>query len=426
MYDIFHIDGITFIYSCLKEIETASLGVFVRVGSRFEKKPLRGISHFLEHMLFKGSRKYSYKKIKQEIEGRGGVLNGYTSEEFSAYYAHFLNKNLENVLDILLSMVNEPLFKEEDIEKERRVILEEIKMYNDLPSSRAEAFLSKLLWPGHPLGEDIIGEFSTVKQITRKNLFDFQNSYYKPSNMIIAFSGNYPQNRISRLLEKYKYKESPLSAASSITSPAELEGIHIKTEHKQLQQSYLCAGFRGISYLSKQRVTIELINVILGANMSSRLFEELREKRALCYDISSGTAKYKDSGSFVIKLGLDKNKIETALKAILKELNKFKNKKVPAKELSRAKDYLLGQTAMGLEQPQGRMFYLAQCYLTLGKIYSFAEIKEEVQSITSKDISDLAKSIFQFKNMCISCVGNFGPGQEQRIKETLRKGGYYS
>lgn len=421
MYDLTNINGVTFIFSSLKEIETASLGVFVRVGSRFEKRQLRGISHFLEHMLFKGSRRYSYKKIKQEIEGRGGILNGYTSEEFSAYYAHFLNKNLENVLDILLSMVNEPLFKEKDIEKERQVILEEIKMYNDLPSSRVEALLSKLLWPAHPLGEDIVGEFSTVKEITRKNLFDFQNSHYRPSNMIIAFSGNYAQSKILRLLEKYKYKESPLSSTASIAAPDNLQGLHIKAVHKELQQSYLCIGFRGVSYLNRQRVAIELMNVILGANMSSRLFEELREKKALCYDVSSGVAKYKDSGSFVIKLGLDKNKINIAIITILKELEKLKTKEVPAKELSRAKDYLLGQTAMGLEQPQGRMFYLAQCYLTLGKIYSFKEIKEEVQSITSKDINKLANSIFQFKNMCVSCVGNFGQTQEQKIREALRK-----
>ncbi|MDP2924230.1 MAG: pitrilysin family protein [Candidatus Omnitrophota bacterium] len=425
MYDITNINGATFIFSPFKDLETASLGIFVRIGSRYEKKNLRGISHFLEHMVFKGSKKYSHKQIKQEIEGRGGTLNAYTSEEFTGYYAHFLNKNLEPTLDILTNMVSEPLLREKEIEKERKVILEEIKMYNDLPSSRAETLLSKLIWSNHSLGEEIIGDFSTVKRIQRKELADFSNTYYQPSNTVVAFSGNYDQNKIIRLLQERIGKVSS-RVSLNVIPPQPLRGIHVKVEGKKLEQCYLCIGFRGISYTDSQRAVIELINVLLGANMSSRLFEEIREKKGLCYDISSAVAKYKDGGVFTVRLGLDKSKIGTALITILKELKKIKEVCVPYKELTRAKDYLLGQTAMGLEQPQGRMFYLAQFYLTLGKIYSFDEIKKEVEEVTPDNIKHLSNEIFDFRNMCISSVGDFSDKTEVGIRETLKKGGYHS
>ncbi|MFA5272469.1 MAG: pitrilysin family protein, partial [Candidatus Omnitrophota bacterium] len=189
MYEITNINGATFIFSPFQDVETASLGVFLKVGSRFEKANVRGISHFLEHMVFKGSKHYSYKEIKQEIEGRGGALNGFTSQESTAYYAHFLNKNLHLTLDILLDMVFYPRLMMSDIKKERNVILEEIKMYNDLPSSRATSILDKLLWPENSLGEEIIGSFSTVSKIQKEDLAGFKNSYYEPSNIIISCSG---------------------------------------------------------------------------------------------------------------------------------------------------------------------------------------------------------------------------------------------
>ena len=169
-----------------------------------------------------------------------------------------------------------------------------------------------------------------------------------------------------------------------------------------------------------------LIHVILGANMSSRLFEELREKRSLCYDISTEVRKYRDSGAFLVHMGLDKTRLETAILTILKELRKIKDKKVPNKELSRAKDYLLGQIAMTLERPQGRMFYMADSYVNLGKIDNFRVIKEKINSITPADIMSLAGEIFKFKNMCISCVGNIENTLDKNIKKLIKKGGYYS
>ena len=425
MYEIINVAGADLIFSPFKNIETASLGVFLHVGSRVEKASTRGIAHFLEHMVFKGSKNYSCRRIKQEIEGRGGALNAFTSQEITGYYAHFLNKNLPKTLKIILDMVLFPLFNTADINKERRVILEEIKMYNDLPSSRVMVLLDHLLWKKHPLGQEIVGKASTVSKIRRFDLVDFKSKYYLPSNMVVSFSGDYSKRRIVELLNDKLIKTKRRINVKLLPPPA-TSGLQVKCEKKSIQQTHLCLGFRSLPYAHPKRLVAQLIHVILGANMSSRLFEELREKKSLCYDISTEVRRYKDSGAFVIHLGLDKEMIEVAILSILKELKKIKDKKVSGKELSRAKDYSLGHIAMALERPQGRMFYAANNYINLGRIKSFDQIRKKVQAITAEEVQALSNKIFKFKDLCVSCVGNIEPDFEPKIKEIIKKGGYYS
>ncbi len=420
MHEVININGVDFIFFPFENVETASLGIFLRGGARFEDKKVKGIAHFLEHMLFKGSKNYSHRQIKREIEGRGGSLNAFTGQEITAYYAHFLNKNLPLVLDILLDMVFNPLLKEGEINKERNVILEEIKMYNDLPSSRAGMLLDGLLWKNHPLGEEIIGQVDTVKGIKRKDLDHFQKKYYASSNMVISFSGAYNKDRIVDLLTK-KIRKTRQKVSHKCSSPSPSRGLGIECEKKSLEQSHLCLGFQSISYKSKKRVAAQLLNVILGANMSSRLFEELREKRSLCYDVSTEVRKYRDSGAFSIHLGLDKSKLTVALSSLFRELERIRIKEVLSRELARAKDYFLGQAAMSLERPQGRMFYLAESFLTLGKINNFEQIKEKVEAVGPKEIKSLANDIFKFENMCISFVGNIEDNSEGLIRKIAKK-----
>ncbi|MEI8349132.1 MAG: pitrilysin family protein [Candidatus Omnitrophota bacterium] len=420
MYEITTTNGVTLILAPFEGLETASLGIFIKIGSRYEQKQLRGISHFLEHMLFKGSRCYSHRHIKQEIEGRGGSLNGFTSQEITAYYAHFLKKNIEPTLDILLDMVRYPTLKEEEIKKERNVILEEIKMYNDLPSSRAAAILDTLLWPHHSLGEEVIGDTATVTKINRTDLSRFQKTYYKPCSMVISCSGDFDLVTVSRLLRERIQKSSSHLQLKNI-APQSLQGQHVTVEAKKIEQTHLCVGFRGVSYNSKEKFTIELLNVILGANMSSRLFEEMREKRALCYDISSDARKYHDTGAFVIHAGLDKRNIEVALTIILRELSRIKEQKVYEKELNRAKDYIIGQISMGLERPQGMMPYAAESYITTGKIYTLEEIKHEITNISAAEIRDVSRKIFNFGAVCVSCVGDVEQNHQERIANILQK-----
>ncbi|MCF7895011.1 MAG: insulinase family protein [Candidatus Omnitrophica bacterium] len=421
MYKIIKIGPLQLIHSSFDNFETASLGVFLKTGARFEKKSQKGIAHFLEHMVFKGSASYSYKKIKREIEGRGGILNGFTSQEMTAYYAHFLKKNTLVTLDILLDMVLNPLLLSYEINKERDIVLEEIKMYNDLPGSCAETILDSLLWGSHPLGKDIIGTEESVKAITKKNIIDFKNNFYIPSNIVISFCGDFSADKIKKFIEgKIKNKIKRKRKKIQQKKPDKLKGVKIKIAKKDTQQSHLHLGFRSIPYKSDKRIVQELLYVILGANMSSRLFESLREKRSLCYAVSASVKKFKDSGAFIIKVGLDKENIGLALSVIKKELNKIKNKPIAKSELTRAKDYFLGQLSMSLEQSQGRMFYFAQSYIKSTNIESLDKIKKQVKAIEPYQIRDFSKKLFDFRNLSLSAVGNLDNELAAKIKAIIR------
>ncbi|UCG34804.1 MAG: insulinase family protein [Candidatus Omnitrophota bacterium] len=264
----------------------------------------------------------------------------------------------------------------------------------------------------------MIGYFSTVEKSQRKDLLCFKNDHYHPSNMVVSCVGDFKEEELIPFLKNKIKNLSSDKFNLQRKAPSALGGISVCVEKKNLEQSHLCIGFRSPSYLSEQRFAVDIINVILGANMSSRLYEEIREKRGLCYDISTEVKRYKDSGAFIIHLGLDKIKIMVALNSILRELARIKGKEVPFKELVRAKDYFLGQMTMSLERPQGRMFYFADSYIHLGKIYSLEDVKKKVEVITPQDIKHLAKDIFTFNNMCISCVGDVTGVLDDKIRKT--------
>lgn len=294
-------------------------------------------------------------------------------------------------------------------------------MYNDLPSSRSLYLLDKILWEGHPLGEEVIGSMDTVCRIKKEDLESFKREFYSPSLMVICCVGEIKEKVFKELLgRKMKFFEAtPFSPDYYPPSPLKKKKIVI--EARNLDQTHLCVGFRSVSYRSKFRYVVELLHVLMGANMSSRLFEEIREKRGLCYDISTEVKKYRDSGAFIIHSGLDKEKVPLALQCILKELKKIKNKTVSKKELERAKDYFLGQLSMNLERPQGRMFYLADSYIALGKIHTLETIQEIIKKIDRETVQYLAKKIFNFNRICISCVGNVEKALNKKLEEVLKK-----
>jgi len=417
MFEIINVNGISVILSSMPGFSTTGLGVFVRAGARFEDKTVKGIAHFTEHMLFKGTDKFSYKDIKQEIEGRGGSLNGYTAQESAAYYAQFLKKNLEVTFDILGDMVTRPGFDQKEIEKERNVVLEELKMYNDLPHFRALSLLDQQLWPDHPLGQDIIGTVDSVKKIGRKDFQSFKNRFYRPEHMCICCVGDVPRDKLVFLVKNKFSSSGKKKIKFAGKQPQPLKGRKIAAEHKPLDQTHLCLGFRGVSYKDEFRFEEELLHVVLGANMSSRLFEEVREKRGLCYDVSTDTKKFADSGAFIIHCGLDEKNVPLALARIIRELKKIKKRLAGKRELERAKDYLLGQLSMSLERTGGRMFYCAESYLNQGKILSFFQLEQRIRRIEPEALTSLADKIFNFDKMCISCVGNV----DDNINKTLSR-----
>ncbi|MBN2483575.1 MAG: insulinase family protein [Candidatus Omnitrophica bacterium] len=423
MFNLTHRKNLTVVTSPMPYLETCALGIFIKWGARFEPVTLKGVAHFIEHMLFKGTKKYSYRKIKQQIEGRGGSVNAFTSQEVTAYYAQFLRKNLEITADILFDMVEHPLFEVKEIEKERNVILEEIKMYRDLPHARALSLLDELLWDKHPLGRDVIGYDTTVKYIRRNHLAECRDRYYVSPRIMIFCAGAFDRDVFFSTLASRlagTKKGSPLKPQKP---PAPLRGRKIVVEQKNIDQTHLCVGFRSIPYTHRYRFAIELLHVLMGANMSSRLFEEIREKRGLCYDVSTEVKKYKDSGAFIVHCGLDKKNIGEALACIIHQLEKIKDQLVSQRELERAKDYLLGQMAMNLERPMGRMFYLADLLISIDKIYSFEQLREYIRKVTPQDIRILARQLFVKERVCLTCVGNIEKNQADMCVKILEKGG---
>ncbi|MDD5291669.1 MAG: pitrilysin family protein [Candidatus Omnitrophica bacterium] len=388
---------------------SASIGVWLKVGSRYEDDSCAGISHFLEHVVFKGSRKYDKDEIKRQIEGRGGMLNGFTSEELTCYLAKVPHKAAGPVFDILLDMALNPSLDKEDIHKERTVIIEEIKMYHDLPQHMVHDLLDKIMWPKHPLGRNIAGSIESVAAIKREDIAEFQNKYYRPENMVVVFTGNVKHKECLSLV---KGNLSKLKASQSNYSfnkfSSKQDKAQIEVMEKEIEQTRLAIGFPAYNRTHPKRFVLSLLSIILGGNMSSRLFNEVREKHGLAYEISSQAKFLMDTGAFYINAGLDNEKIDLALNLILKELSKLKDKAVPEQELSRAKEFSLSHLAMSLEDTLDHMVFLGETFSATGSLMNFDTIKKEVLKVKPKDLKAVAEDIFRNIKTNISLVGPLG------------------
>ncbi len=388
--------GLTLIFRKFKDTKSISIGLWLRKGARTESLKFKGIAHFLEHLVFKGTKNYSYRKIKEEIEGRGGQLNAFTSQEVICYFAKVLEKNANIALDVLSDMVSFPLLKREDIEKERGVILEEIRMYKDMPSSRVSSILDSLLWENHPLGMDVIGKEETVKRISQLQLRQFKESLYNPSNIVVVICGRDIPNFFDSAVKKIQSLSSKSAYPDKFSKPKIKKGFSFRQEVTSFEQTHISLGFRGFSYFDERRFILELIHIILGGNMSSRLFEAIREKKGLAYEVSTGVKKYKDTGAFIIHCGLEEKNVELAFKIIIKELNRIKKSLVSKSELLRAKDYFLGNFSMGLESTLNSMFYIGESICKLGKVLDYKEIEKKILKVSPQDIKEVSREVFSF------------------------------
>jgi len=402
--------------------ETSAVGVWINTGARYEPEQVKGIAHYLEHLLFKGSRHYSYKKLKQEIEGRGGVLNGFTSQEMTCYYAKVLNKNIFKTLDILLDMVFFPLLNNEDVQKERKVILEEVKMQNDLPQSRSEMLLDELLWGDTPLGCDVIGTEKTIRATTQKDIAAYLKAEYIPAHMLISVCSNTRLSQIQRYIEKKCAHLPAKSPARERFEASSLQpGIQSRIEQKDLFQTHLVVGFKGLCRADVSTWILKLIHVILGANMSSRLFEKVREEQALAYDISTAYRSYHDSGCFSVHTGLAGENVVKTLQIVFKELRRLQETLVRKDEFQRAQDYLLGQHIMAFERNMDMMLYMGENLLGIGYVPVLREVKERIHSVTPSQVRKMAQYIFAEDLIKVSLVGKVDDTIKNRVEQFLKR-----
>ena len=412
-------NGLRVVSHRMPGMQSLGLGIWIKVGGRYESGQLKGISHFLEHILFKGSKKYSCRKIKESIEGVGGSLNGFTSEELTCYLVKIPGRYLKLALDILCDMVMNPSLQSLEIKKEKPVILEEIKMYKDQPQSYVYDLLDELLWPSQPLGEPIIGTFDSVGRITREDLRLFQSKFYTPANIVISAAGSLRgEELIKGISEIFLGREE--QNANTFTGAIEKQSRpQLRILHKDTEQTHMVLGFHSFRKNHPLKHALGLLHIILGANMSSRLFHEVREKRGLAYEIGTHLKRFQDTGVFMVHAGIDNLKVADALPLILKELKKIKEGLVKENEFRRAKEFYLGQLALALEDTLDHMLWIGESTATLDKTYSLADIIKEVNRVSREDIRTAARYIFKENNLNLALIGPL-KGSEKKIHNQLK------
>ncbi|OGW87118.1 MAG: hypothetical protein A3A81_06930 [Omnitrophica bacterium RIFCSPLOWO2_01_FULL_45_10b] len=411
-------NGLRVVSSRLTGRDSVGLAIWVRVGSRYELKRLGGISHFVEHMLFKGTKNRSTKQIKEEVEGVGGVLNAFTGEESTCYFVKIPKPHLERAFDVLQDMVNHATLKEEEFRKEKTVILEEIKMYLDLPSQYVHEIMSELLWPDQPVGRPIAGTIETVSHLSRSELYRYVQAYYHPKNILVTVCGDIRHSEIESLTERYfnGRVKKPISKFKPATNKSNKKESRIHFLDKKTEQTHFVIGFHGLSRNHPDRYALSVLNIILGGNMSSRLFEEVREKRGLAYEIKSGLSFLNDTGAISVSAGVEPKKAPLAARIIMKELSRLKRKPVTVSELRRAKDYFLGQLMLGLEDTLDHALWYGERMLYGGDLPDIAEIRRQVEGVNEKDIQSLSQKFFKTDGIHLSLIGPVDSQSEIRIK----------
>jgi len=395
------------VMSSMPHMESVSIGIFVGMGGRYEEKETTGISHFIEHILFKGTQKRDAKQLKQEIEGVGGHFNGFTTEEVTCYLVRVPKKYTAVGLDVLSDMVLDPKIDPSDMEKEKKVILEEIKMYKDQPSSYVHEILAEVMWGDTALGRPLAGYEGTVKKLNRDAILEAKKKAYVPNNIAIVTAGNINEEQIvSDIAERFRGL-SELNAPIYEKFECGQDEKKFKFLFKDTAQTNIALGFHTIGRDAPQqdRYAMNVLNIILGANMSSRLFEELRERQGLCYDITSSVKKYQETGAFFIHAGIANTKVRDAVRSVMRELQLIRSEVVSDDELKRAKEFYKGQLLLAFEDTGSRMLWLGDKIMSENSIPEVNGVLEKIDNVNKSDVIRLAGSIFKEEKLNVSCIG---------------------
>jgi len=393
---------------------SAVIGMWAAVGGRHETPERNGVCHFIEHMLFKGTRKRSARELTAAIEGVGGYLNGFTSEEHTCFFARVSGRRFPLAFQVLSDMYLRSAFDPAELEKERAVIQEEIAMYLDRPHHRVQELVSKTLWPDHPLGRPLTGTRETVGALRREDLLRFYRETYTASNTAVAVAGAVdPETALAAAekLDRALRKGRPIAFLPATDRP---QGPRLRVERMKTEQAQIALGFRTGSRHDPRRHALRLLNVALGENMSSRLFVRLREERGLVYSVHSSLSFYEDAGDLVISLGLDPRNVQPALELIVEELRQLRRAPLPRSEFARAREYVLGQMDLSLESVENRMLWLGEQMLGYRRVRSAEEIKEEVLAVRPKTAWELAAEVFRKENLFAAAVAPVPASREWR------------
>ncbi|MEK7681186.1 MAG: pitrilysin family protein [Patescibacteria group bacterium] len=399
------------------------------VGSRYENKKLSGASHFVEHMMFKGTeRRPTYLDISRELDSVGAEYNAFTSKDFTGYYIKINTSQMNKAFSMLSDMIFNSKLEEKEVEKEKGVICEEIKMYDDNPTMAVDNLFDFAMFGDHPLGWDVAGTKDTVIGLSRQELNDYYKKYYIPGNMVLAVAGNFDENELKKSLEFFENAERD----SGANRTRELTGNFEKFEwqagdlepekrtqvsERKLDQAHVILGFPGLPYDHPDRSAASVLLNILGGGMSSRLFVEVREKRGLAYMVHAGGSSFREVGQAVVQAGLDPSRLGDAFKVIRQELEKISTEPVTAKELENSKNFIAGHMALGMEDSSAQAQWFVKQFLFFKKMETYEDVIEEIKKVKIEDVQKLAQRFFKFNQMRIAVIS---PLSKEKILSMLK------
>ena len=403
-------NGLLVLTEVMPNVRSVSMGVWIATGSRDEPLELNGISHFVEHMVFKGTTTRNARQFAREVDSIGGNLDAFTSKENICFNIKVLDENIAFALELLSDLVLHPTFTPEDIAREQGVILEEIKMDEDSPDYLVHETFTQNFWKGHALGRPTLGTVKSVSSFTQPAVFEFYNSRFTPRNMVFSAAGHLDHDRfVAQVAERFLgLAAGSGDAPARPAAPATFAEITLKRK-KSLEQVQLCLGVPAPPVDSPTRYAVYLLNSILGGGMSSRLFQTIREDRGLAYSIYSETSPFRDTGALSIYAGTSAEKTPEVIRLTIEELRRLKEDPVPEAELRRAKDQLKSNLVLGLESSSSRMSNLARQEMYFGRFFPVDEITAEVEAVTAAEIQTLARRLFRPEAIALTVLGNFGP-----------------
>jgi len=396
-------NGLRIIIEEIPAVRSVCMGILVGTGSGNEEEKESGLSHFIEHMTFRGTKKRSAFEIAHTLDAVGGKMNAFTSKEVTAYYSVILDKHIDIAIDVLSDIVLNSVFDEKLMELEKQVVLEEIKMYEDTPDEQIHDFFDQKILHGHPVGRPTIGLAKTVKSFSQKDIHNYLKKWYNPKNTIIALAGALPPDTIEKIKQVFgSWESSGQTLAAKI--PTIAGSLNLK--HKKTEQVHLCLGVKGVSQVDDDRYPYAVLDNILGGCMSSRLFQEIRENRGLAYSIYSTSSPFRNFGVSYVYAGTSTKNLAKVVELILEQFRLMKKTGVTAEELNRAKEFIKGSLVLGLESTSSRMSWLAKSEFYHNRVTTIDEIFEKVEKVSQEQIIELANKYFQDKYLTLAVIGD--------------------
>ena len=397
-------NGLRILTERMTQVRSISIGVWLTRGSRHETADRSGIAHFVEHMLFKGTATRTAEDIAQQIDSIGGQLDAFTAKEYASYYIKVLDEHLPLAIDILSDIVMNPAFSPEDVEREKKVVVEEIKMVEDTPDDLVHEIFTQGFWENHPLGRPILGTRETVESFTPEVLRNYFRGAYTAKNLIVSAVGNLEHARVRELVNE---KFSSLAVPGDLVRDEAPQVVpKIVVRNKELEQSHLCVGVSSYPQNHDDRYSSYVLNTLLGGSMSSRLFQNVREKRGLAYAVFSGLSAYRDAGSFTVYAGCSNEAVGEVIDLIVEEIRGVKQTPVPQAELQRSKDHLKGSLMLSLENTASRMSHLARQEIYFDRQFGLDETLLGIERVTTDDVQRVASDLFRNGSVAATVLGN--------------------